>query len=221
MSMDTDELIRRLAADVRPVTRLRPPWTRAALWLALSVPYVAAVVWGKLAMLDASQALADPRFVIEQAATFATAITAAAAAFYTIIPGFDRRVLLLPLVPLTVWLASVGSGCLDDWLRLGAEAFVVRPDLDCLPAASVIGIVPAVAMVLMLRRGAPLYPRVTLLFGALAVAAIGNFGMQLFHFRDASIMVLVWHLGSVAVISALAGLAGERVIGWRHRGAVR
>jgi hypothetical protein len=61
---------------------------------------------------------------------------------------------------------------------------------------------------------------VTLLLGALAVAAIGNFGMQIFHFRDASIMVLVWHLGSVAVISTLAGLAGERLIGWRHRGVL-
>lgn len=219
--MDTDELIRRLAADARPVARLRPPWARAALWLALSVPYVAAVVWGKLAMLDASQALADPRFLVEQAATFATAVTAAAAAFASIVPGRDRRLLLLPLAPLSIWLASVGSGCLDEWLRFGAEGLAIRPDWECLPAASVVGIVPAVAMVLMLRRGAPLYPRVTLLLGALAVAAIGNFGMQLFHFRDASIMVLVWHLGSVAVISALAGLAGERLVGWRHRAALR
>jgi hypothetical protein len=221
MSMDTDELIRRLAADARPVSRLRPPWTRAALWLALSVPYVAAVVWGKLAVLGTTDVLTDPRFLIEQAATFATAVMAAAAAFASIVPGYDRRVLLLPLAPLVVWLASVGSGCLDDWLRLGAEGLAIRPDWECLPAASVIGILPAVVMLLMLRRGAPLHPRVTLLLGALAVAAIGNFGMQLFHFRDASIMVLVWHLGSVAVISALAGLAGERLIGWRHGHALR
>jgi hypothetical protein len=218
--METEELIRRLASDVRPVGRLPPPWTRVTLWLALSVPYVAAVVWGKLAMLDSSTALSDARFLIEQAATFATAVTAAAAAFASIVPGYDRRVLLLPLVPLAVWLASVGSGCLDDWLRLGAEGLAIRPDWECLPAASVIGILPAVVMLFMLRRGAPLHPRVTLLLGALAVAAIGNFGMQIFHFRDASIMVLVWHLGSVAVISTLAGLAGERLIGWRHRGVL-
>jgi hypothetical protein len=219
--MHTDELIRRLQADVRPVRRLRPPWTRAGLWLALALPYVAVVVWAKLSMLDLPETVADPRFLIEQAATFATALTAAVAAFYSIVPGFDRRILLMPLAPLAVWLASVGSGCLDDWLRLGAEALAIRPDWECLPAASVIGIVPAVAMVLMLRRGAPLYPRLTLLLGALAVGAIGNFGMQIFHFRDASIMVLVWHLGSVAVLSALAGLAGERVIGWRKHGVGR
>jgi len=216
MNMDTEELIKRLAADVHRVSRLRPPWTRAALWLVLSLPYVAAIVWSKAAMLDTSAALADVRFLIELAATFATAVTAAAAAFYSVVPGFDRRVMLLPLIALTLWLASVGSGCLDDWLRVGADAFLIRPDLECLPAASVIGILPAVIMVLMLRRGTPLYPRLTLLLGALAVGAIGNFGMQLFHFRDASIMVLFWHLGSVALISVLAACFGGRVIS-RHR----
>jgi hypothetical protein len=75
-------------------------------------------------------------------------------------------------------------------------------------------------MVVMLRRGAPLYPRLTLTLGALAVAAIGNFGMQLFHFRDASIMVLFWHLGSVAVLSALAGWLGRHVLAWRHASVV-
>jgi len=221
MSMDTEDLIRRLAADLRPINRLPPPWRRAALWLALSLPYVAAVVWGKVAMVDAAHVLADTRFLIEQAATFATAAAAAVAAFASTVPGFDRRLLLLPLAPLALWLASVGAGCIDDWLRLGPEGLAIRPDLDCLPAASVIGIAPAAIMVLMLRRGAPLYPRTSLLLGALAVAAIANFGMQIFHFRDASIMVLIWHLGSVAVVALLAGLAGERLIGWRQLGLTR
>ncbi|HXF54384.1 MAG TPA: NrsF family protein [Hyphomicrobiaceae bacterium] len=218
MSIDTDELIKRLSADVRPVSRLAPPWRRAALWLALSLPYVAAVVWGKVAIVDAAHVLADVRFLIEQTATFATAATGAVAAFASTVPGFDRRLLLLPLAPLAVWLASVGAGCIDDWLRLGPEGLAIRPDWECLPAASVIGIAPAAIMVLMLRRGAPLYPRTSLLLGALAVAAIANFGMQIFHFRDASIMVLIWHVGSVAVIAPLAGLAGERLIGWRPLG---
>jgi hypothetical protein len=52
------------------------------------------------------------------------------------------------------------------------------------------------------------------------VAAIGNLGMQLFHFRDASIMVLFWHLGSVAAISGLAACLGDRVIGRPRAGVV-
>lgn len=214
--METPELIARLAADIRPVRRLRPPWVRVLLWLAIALPYVGAVVWGKLVMVDPMQAFADPRFVIEQAATLATAVAAALVAFASVIPGFDRRLLLLPLPPLAVWLASVGHGCLQDWLRLGAEGLALRPDWECLPYATYIGIVPALAMIVMLRRGAPLFPRVTLVLGAVAVAAASNLGLQTFHVRDASIMVLVWHLGNVALLSVLAGWMGRLVLARRR-----
>ena len=219
--METAELIKRLAADTSKVRRLQPPWVRAMLWLAIALPYVAVVVRGKLMMVDASQTLADPRFMIEQAATLATALTAAFAAFCSTVPGFDRKMLLLPLAPLALWIASVGHGCVQDWLQFGADGLAIRPDWQCLPSATIIGIVPAVAMVAMLRRGAPLYPRLTLMLGALAVAAIGNFGMQFFHFRDASIMLLFWHLGNVAVLSVLAGWLGRYALGWRHANAAR
>lgn len=215
--METEELISRLAADARPVQRLRSPWARALLWLAIALPTVAAVIWGHA---DTAAILGDPRFVLEQVATFATALAAAIAAFASIVPGFDRRLLLLPLPPFALWLASVGYGCLQDWVQRGPDGLVIRPDWDCLPSATVIGIVPAVAMVFMLRKGAPLVPRLTLALGGLAVAAIANFGLQFFHFRDASIMVLVWHMGSVAVLSMLAGTFGRRVLGWRHAGPV-
>ncbi|HJZ42848.1 MAG TPA: NrsF family protein [Hyphomicrobiaceae bacterium] len=81
--------------------------------------------------------------------------------------------------------------------------------------------VPAIVLVLMLRKGAPLRPRMTLALAALAVASVANFGLQLAHVRDASIMVLVWHLGAAAALSALGGSLGEFVLGWRHAPGVR
>ena len=77
----------------------------------------------------------------------------------------------------------------------------------------------AIAMVIMLRKGAPLFPRVTIALGALAVAALGNFGLRLFHVGDASIMVLFWHFGSVALLAVLAATIGRQVFHWRHAGA--
>jgi hypothetical protein len=212
--METQDLIARLAAEARPVRRLRPPWMRAALWLAIALPCVAAVVGNKIVMIDPAQTLADPSFILEQAATLATAVAAALAAFASTVPGFDRRVLLLPLLPLALWLASVGHGCVQDWVRLGTDGLTLRPDWECLPYAAVIGIAPAIAIILMLRRGAPLFPRSTLMLGALAVAALGNLGLQAFHLHDASIMVLTWHLGSVVLLSAVGGLLGRQVLGW-------
>jgi hypothetical protein len=47
--------------------------------------------------------------------------------------------------------------------------------------AAVIGLVPAAAIVVMLRNGAPLHPRLTLALAALAVASVANFGPQFAH----------------------------------------
>jgi hypothetical protein len=212
--MDTDELIKRLVADLQPVRPLSAPWMRVICWLAVALPYVAVVVWTKLTMLDAGQVAGDTRFIVEQAATLATAVAAAFAAFRSAIPGFDRRILLLPLAPLAIWLASVGHGCVQDWVRLGADGLAIRPDWDCLPMASVIGIVPAAVLVIMLRQALPLHPRLTLALAALAVASIANFGLQFAHARDASIMVLVWHVGAAVVLAVVGGGLGQRVLGW-------
>src|SRR5262249_4389244 len=178
LSMDNDQLIKRLAADLRPVRPLRSPWARAVLWMGMALPYVAAVVWGKLLMPEAAPVGSDMRFMIEQAATLATALTAAIAGYSTVIPGPDWRIMLLPLGPLGVWLASVSHGCVQDWVRLGADGLTIRPDWDCLPSATIIGIIPALALVLMLRRGAPLNPRLTLAFAAPAGGSVGHFRPQ-------------------------------------------
>jgi hypothetical protein len=122
---------------------------------------------------------------------------------------------LLPLIPLAVWLATVGQGCVEDWVRLGPDGLAIRPDWDCLPMATAIGIIPAAVILIMLRQAVPLHPRVTLAVAALAVASIANFGLQFAHVGDASIMVLVWHLGAAAILAALGGCLGQYVLGWR------
>src|SRR5262249_57224969 len=128
--------------------------------------------------------LEERRFLLEAAVLLVTALTAALAAFGSVVPGYDRRMLLIPLVPLAVWLVTLGEGCWRNWVALGADGLTLRPDWDCLPPAILIGIVPSIAMVLMLRRGAPLLPRVSIALGALAVAAVANLGLRLVHARD-------------------------------------
>ena len=215
--METNELITRLTADLKAVRPLRPRWARAGRWLALARSCVAALVWGTL-NVDAALVTSDARFMVEEAATLATALTAAYAAFASAVPGFDRRLLLLPLVPLAAWLASIGQGCLQDWIQLGTDGLAIRPDWDCLLLATMIGVVPAAAIIAMLRAAPPLRPRATLALAALAVAALANFGLQFAHVHDASIMVLTWHLGGAAVFSALGGWFGERILGLQpHR----
>lgn len=212
--MHTSDLIRHLAARAAPVRRLPRPWVRVALWLAVSLPYVALIVLMMPPRGDLALRLADAKFLVEQAAAFATAILAAAAAFAMTVPGRSRAVGLLPLPPLAIWLASLGKGCLQDWLREGFAGVALAPDWACLPKIALIGSVPAIAIVAMLRRGAPLRPNATLALAGLAAAALGNVGLRLFHAQDASIMVLVWQFGSVALLSAVSGAMGGLVLRW-------
>jgi hypothetical protein len=216
MKMNTNELIAHLAAGAMPVRRLPPPSVRTLLWLAVSLPFVAAIVVLMPEKVNLAQAIVDKQFLVEEFAILATALAAAVAAFCSVVPGYDRRIVVLPLVPLAVWLASLGQGCVQDLIRSGASGLQLRPDWECLLPAALMGIIPATAMVVMLRRGAPLLPGVTLALGALAVAALTNFGLRLFHFGDASIMVLFWHFGSVGVLSAVAASLGRYFLRWHH-----
>ena len=213
--LDTDALIDRLAGEATPVRRLDPVWKRVALWFALGVPPLLVIVAVHGLAVDAPTLLADRQLLVEQVAALLTAVAAASAAFASIIPGVNRRWLWLPVIPLAVWLLALGKGCLDDWVRLGPEGLALRPDFDCFGPMLLIAAVPAAAMLFMLRRGAPLAPRATLFLGALATAAVVAFGLRFFHVGDASIMVLVWHMGLAAVLSLVAWLAGPRLLGWR------
>jgi hypothetical protein len=220
LMVETDQLIMRLAADGAAVKRLHAPWQRAALWLTFVLPCVAAVTAVYLAEHNVVESM-DFRMAVEQAAILLTGLTAAFAAFSTGVPGRDWRISLLPLIPLGVWLGSLGEGCMHDWSRLGADGLRVRSDWGCLPAAIVLSVPCATIMLIMLRRGAPVYPSLTLALGALASAAMVNFGLRVFHAGDVAVMVLVWHFGGVAVVTALAGRFGGRVLNWHSKGASR
>ncbi|MGI8739346.1 MAG: NrsF family protein [Gammaproteobacteria bacterium] len=213
MMETTDDLIRNLVASDKGAGRLPSPWRRVSLWLTVALPYVALIVIGMGVRADLNE-MSSARFLVEQIATLLTAITAAFAAFCAVVPGISRRLLLLPLLPLTVWLGSLGHGCLQDWLRYGAAGLTIEPDWHCAPRIVIVGAIPAIAMFVMLRKGAPLAPRLTMALGALAAAALGNFALRLFHPPDASLTVLVWHFGGVALLSVLAGALGRYLDHW-------
>jgi hypothetical protein len=211
--MDTDRVIAQLVQDVRPVRRLSDPLLRAAAWLAVGLAAVSLSVWVMGPRPDLGAKLHDVRYLVEQAAALLTAFTAALAAFAIIIPGRSRYWIALPMAPLSLWLGSVGWGCVSDWRR-GATLF--ESDWSCFPAIAMVGAIPAVAIALMLRRGAPLLPHLAVALGALAAAALGDFGLRLFHAIDAGLMVLVWQIGSVAILTAIPTQYAPTLLRWRH-----
>lgn len=213
--MDTEKLIGRLAEAVEPVEPLPRPWIRTAAWLLVATPYVGLVVGVVSPRSDLLSMMTEWRYVVEQIAALATAITAANAAFATTIPDSSRKALLVPLLPLAVWLGSVAERCVQSWIEFGPDSLSLDAGWICVPAIILVAVVPAIVMALMLRRGAPLTPRLTTALGGLAASGLGAFGLRLFDVQDAGFIVLVWQIGAVCILTAIGAWAGRYLLNWR------
>lgn len=213
--MDTDTLIRELAEGAHPVQSLARPWVRAAAWLVIAVPSALLVVIMMSGRGDWVSRLLMPRVIGEELFALTTGILAAIAAFASTVPGYNRKVLFLPLVPLALWLGGLGQSSVREWLQLTSQGFSMRSEWVCLPATIVAGAVPAIAMAVMLRRGAPLTPRLSVLLGGLAAAGLGNLGVCITHHAYGNVLVLVWHVSIVVVLTGLVGSAGRYLLSWR------
>src|SRR5262245_13578601 len=207
-TMETNLLIDRLAQECAPVRSLRCPATRALTWLGIALPLMigAAFIYPG-ARADAM--IFDARTIVEQTAALLTSITAVFAAFAVTVPGYDRRVLLLPVLPLLVWIGTLVAGSADEWLRVGFAGLWVRAEWVCLRWICTVGTIPAIILGVMLRKGAPMSPYATAALGGLAAATLAHFASRLFHAEEVSVLMTVWHSAIVMGVSALAGWAGQ------------
>lgn len=218
MIMKTEDLITSLAADSgTPTRRLRPPIVRLAVWIAVSLPWIALVVAVMGLRSDLAVKLQEQGWIVEQGAALAVALTAAMAAFCAGVPGRPMWERAAPALPLLVWLGTLGVGCLKQILSAGPQSLGFQTDWACLPGIVMIGLGPGVAMALMLRRGAPVAPVLSVGLGGLAASALADFGLRLSHPQDASLMVIVWQVGTVALLTAFSAMLGRRLVQWRHR----
>jgi hypothetical protein len=184
------------------------------VWFSLSLCYVVLAVLTIGFRPDIDEKLMEARFITEVVAATLTGLCAAVAAFSTGSPGYPHWLRWLPLAPLLAWLASLGEGCWRSWLGLRGEGLRLSPDLICFPSILLVGVIPGALIFLMLRRDAPLAPTTSMALAALAASALGAAALRLFHTQDASVMVLLWQFGSVALITGLGALGGRRLLRW-------
>lgn len=210
---ETERLIAQLTVTLAPVRRLARPAVRLGRWLAVSMPAAAVVAWGFGLRPDLAARLSEPGFWLTLAAALLTALVAAYAALCAVLPDTPDWKLWLPLAPLALWLGVLGRQCLLVAVTAGPAGLRVTTDAMCLPAITLGGIVPAAAMVVLLRRSRGVRATHACLCGGLAAAALGAAALRLYHRQDAAIMVLVWQVGSVVLLSLLAAMAGRRILG--------
>jgi len=209
----TSDLIASLAADLRPVQRLRPPFARACLWLGGLFLGVALVTWATGAWPLMAARLADTRFAVEMLATVLTGIAGVIAAFFLSLPDRSRFWFILPAPPLVLWLASSGYGCYRNWLSAGADGWQLGRSSDCLVFIVSLSIPLAVALYFALRRmAAMLDPLRVMAAGGLGVAGLAAATLQFYHPFDVTVVDLAFHVVAVLIVVAAMMMAGPAVL---------
>ena len=210
----TPDLIEALAANAAPVRRLRPPFARATFWLSVAAVILVLLAVSHGARPDLAQRVREPSFVVSIFASLLTGILAAIASFLVSLPDRSRGWLLLPLPALLVWLSTIGYGCLTAWVDVDADGFRAGETARCFATLVLTSVPLSLLMFVMLRHAAPLRPLPVALTGSLAVAGMTASALSLFHAFDATVMILVWNLGSAALLVGLGTLFGRRMLSW-------
>lgn len=206
----TSDLIEALVTDARPVRRLRAPVQRAALWLLLPALIFGLLALGHGVRPDLAQRLGQPDFIVGTAASMLTGVLAALASLMLNLPDRSRHWALLPVPALLVWMATLGHGCLVNWVDIGPDGVQLDETARCFGTVLMTSLPLALAMFAMLRRGSLLSAGTVALTGSLAVAAMSATAMSIFHSLDATVMILVWNLGTAALIVAMGSWLGHR-----------
>ena len=211
---ETPDLIEALVARAQPVRRLRPPAVRACFWLALAVAVVAVIGAGQGMRPDLWEQAQYTAFLVCEAASLLTGVLAAAGCLLASLPDRSRWWLLLPAPALLVWFSTIGFGCLTDWIGMGPGGLPWGELMRCFSTLLLVSVPLSLALFTLLRHAARLRPAPVTMTAGLAVAAFAATALSLLHQIDASAMVLVWNLGIAAVIVAVQGAAGRRVLAW-------
>ncbi|MDE8347181.1 MAG: NrsF family protein [Acidocella sp.] len=211
--MRTENLIDALTNDLTPVRRLRAPGPTTILWLAITLPALALVTLMMGPRPNLASLWLRPGFALDEALAGFSAIIAAYAAFCAGRPDQPGWKLALPVGMMLIWFGVLGRQCLLLSASTQGGALRIHTDIACIPAIAVAGIVPAIAMVILLRRSPLFRTTHACLCGAMAAAAAAEFSLRLFHSADSFATLLVWQMGSVVLFTLGGSAIGRAILG--------
>lgn len=212
--MDTNELIRALAADARqPAASISSVWWGAA---GLAITLAAAVFFATLGSRpDIAAAAETPRFLFKFVVTITLAVSAFGLARALSRPdeAWRKAIPYLAAAPALIAMAVIVELFLlpaDTWSAklVGTKAMV------CLTFILLIGIGPLAVFILALRHGAPTRPA---LAGAVAGLLAGGIAATFFAVQctdDSPLFVATWYTIAIAGLALLGAAGAHRFARW-------
>jgi len=212
MRMETDQLIRTLAAD--NAHRVRPVGFVLALALLAAAPVSVAMLFAGLGVRpDLMTAMRNPFFDLKFAVTLALAIPAIAISLHLSRPEASLRGWKwLLLIPVGLLLAGIASEMMMPQRLPMMTRLVGNNSRLCMTAIPLMSLPLLVAALIGLRHGAPTRPAVA---GAIAGLLSAGLAATLYasHCTDDSpLFVATWYTIATALVTAIGALAGSRVL---------
>lgn len=212
---DTRALIDQLAGRASAVRPLPSPLRRTVAWIVVAAVLIAIMAASFGLRANLGVAFLQPGHAMEWSGSVLTGIFAAFATFQVSVPGRSPSWAWLPVLPAALWLGGIGIGCLHDFSLQGPAAFAFEAhSSECARAIIAMSLPLALVMVIMVRHAGVVRPAPTAMLAALSAAALCSAGVSLFHAGETSLMVLVWHLGSVVALSLASVALGGRLFSW-------
>jgi hypothetical protein len=212
MRMDTDQLIRTLAAD--NAYQARPVGVVLALALLAAAPVSVALFFAVLGVRpDVMTAMRNPFFDLKFVVTLALAISAIAVSLHVSRPEASLRGWsLLLLIPVGILVAGIGSEMMLPQRLPMMTRLIGSNSKICLSAIPLISLPLLAAALIGLRHGAPARPAVA---GAIAGLLSSGLAATLYaaHCTDDSpLFVATWYTLATALVTAIGALAGGKLL---------
>jgi hypothetical protein len=212
MTMDTDDLIRTLAADND--THEGPVSNMLLVALLLAAPVSAAMFLAELGMRkDFMTAIGNPFFDLKFAVTIALAGAAIAISLHLSRPeaSLGRWAWLLAIP-----VGLLGIGMMGEMMMPNRAPMTVRlvgtNSRVCMIAIPLLSLPLLAAALLALRRGAPSRPAMAGAFAGLLSAGLAATLYASHCTDDSPLFVATWYTIAVAFVAAIGALAGSRVL---------
>ena len=206
--MSHEQLIATLASQATPVQPLPAPGVRMVRWVLLAVVTVGlAIAWRGL-RANAASAFSDPTFIVTNLLILTVAVLSAWLALTLAVPGALRspRATWLPIAGLGAWGAILiqqiaGTG------NIASALMTEQVVAGCMFKTYGIAVGPALVIILLAQRAAPLDWRWTASLAALSALAFGVLGTELICPITGYAHLFNWHFLPVAVLTAVTFFA--------------
>lgn len=206
-----DDTIHALCGDLKPVCCQKPLW-RALLWILLVVTYTSAVAITIGFRDNIAEAMNREEYIFELILAFSIGITASLVTFWLSMPDCERhkKFFAIPLTLLavqTTWmfirLFFEGMGDVrDNWLS------------HCWMNTALHTTLPAIAVIILVRKGATVMPCALACFAVLAVSEFGWVGMRLVCPKDNVGEAYFLNFLPYVVLGIVAGMLAKRIFKW-------